>query len=66
MLTLKESIPLTALTEATLVGKRPHSRFGLTGLTGLTLSDRAGHDLFVMHICVPAQTLRTHATFEIP
>ena len=50
MLTLKESIPLTALTEATFVGKRPHSRFGLTGLTGLTLSDRAGHDLLVMHI----------------
>ena len=43
MLTLKENIPLTALTEATLVGKRPHSRFGLTGLT---LSDGAGHDLF--------------------
>ena len=46
MLTLKERIPHTALTEATLVGKRLHSRFGLTGLTGLTLSDGAGHDLF--------------------
>ena len=44
MLALKESILRTALTEATLVGKCPHSRFGLTGLTGLTLSDRAGHD----------------------
>ena len=44
MLALKESIPHTALTEATLVGKL-HSRFGLTGLTGLTLSDGAGHDL---------------------
>ena len=43
----REGIPLTALTEATLVGKCPHSRFGLTGLTGLTLSDGAGHDLFV-------------------
>ena len=47
MLALKESIPHTALTEATLVGKRLHSRFRLTGLTGLTLSDGAGHDLFV-------------------
>ena len=48
MLALKESIPHTALTEATLVGKRLHSRFGLTGLTRqLTLSDGAGHDLFV-------------------
>ena len=46
MLTFKESIPHTALTEATLVGKRLHSRFGLTGLTGLTLSDGAGHDFF--------------------
>ena len=47
MLTLKESIPHTALTEATLVGKRLHSRFGLTGLTRqLTLSNGAGHDLF--------------------
>ena len=46
MLALKESSPHTALTEATLVGKRLHSRFGLTGLTGLTLSDGAGHDLF--------------------
>ena len=47
MLTLKESSPLTALTEATLVGKRLHSRFGLTGLTRqLTLSNGAGHDLF--------------------
>ena len=46
MLALKESIPHTALTEATLVGKRLHSRFGLTGLTGLTLSDGAGHDYF--------------------
>ena len=47
MLALKESIPHTALTEATLVGKL-HSRFGLTGLTRqLTLSDGAGHDLFV-------------------
>ena len=46
MLALKESIPHTALTEATLVGKL-HSRFGLTGLTRqLTLSDGAGHDLF--------------------
>ena len=36
MLTLKESIPHTALTEATLVGKQLHSRFSLTGLTGLT------------------------------
>ena len=47
MLALKESIPHTALTEATLVGKHLHSWFGLTGLTGLTLSDGAGHDLFV-------------------
>ena len=47
MLALKESIPHTALTEATRVGKRRHSRFRLTGLTGLTLSDGAGHDLFV-------------------
>ena len=48
MLTLKESIPHTALTEPTLVGKRLHSRFRLTGLTRqLTLSDGAGHDLFV-------------------
>ena len=47
MLTLKESIPRTALTDPTLVGKRLHSRFGLTGLTGLTVSDGAGHDLFV-------------------
>ena len=47
MLTLKESTPQTALTEPTLVGKRLHSRFRLTGLTGLTLSDGAGHDLFV-------------------
>jgi len=46
MLALKESIPHTALTEATLVGEL-HSRFRLTGLTGLTLSDGAGHDLFV-------------------
>ena len=44
MLTLKESIPNTALTEPTLVGKRLHSWFRLTGLT---LSDGAGHDLFV-------------------
>ena len=47
MLTLKENIPHTALTEPTLVGKRLHSRFGLAGLAGLTLSDGAGHDLFV-------------------
>ena len=53
MLTLKESIPHTAQTEPTLVGKRLHSRFGLMGLTGLTrltgftLSNGAGHDLFV-------------------
>ena len=50
MLTLKENIPHAALTEPTLVGKRLHSRFRLTGLTGLTLltlSDGAGHDLFV-------------------
>ena len=47
---LTESIPHTALTEATLVGKRLHSRFRLTGLTGLTLSDGAGHDLFVRQV----------------
>ena len=47
MLALTESIPLTTLSEATLVGKRLHSWFGLTGLTGLTVSDGAGHDLFV-------------------
>ena len=46
MLALTESIPHTALTERP-VGKRLHSRFRLTGLTGLTLSDGAGHDLFV-------------------
>ena len=46
MLALKESIPHTALTDPTLVGKRLHSRFRLTGLTGLTLSDGAGHDYF--------------------
>ena len=47
MLTLKENIPHTALTEPTLVGKRLRSRFGLAGLAGLTLSDGAGHYLFV-------------------
>ena len=47
MLALKESIPHTALTEPTLAGKRLHSRFRLTGLTGLTLSAGDGHDLFV-------------------
>ena len=47
MLTLRENIPHAALTEPTLVRKRLHSRFRLTGFTGLTLSDGAGHDLFV-------------------
>ena len=32
---IKESIPHTALTDPTLVEKRLHSQFGLTGLTGL-------------------------------
>ena len=52
----KESIPHTALTDPTLVGKRLHSRFRLTGLTALTLSDGAGHDLFVRFRKVGAGT----------